>query len=252
MNRLPAFLLVFFPVAASAQQGTVFYDYAVQYDFEVPERVPAEWRDQIPSSNVGSLVLLFNESASLMIPAPKPEEEEELTDVELRSQRLTMRLKMGSSSRSDHETLLGSYVSLEDRAASETVEFMSRTFLIQSTQPSYAWRLSDEQSEFLGYTVQKATAVLDSTVIEAWFTPEIPVSTGPGLFGGLPGLILVVSVDDGHETFSATEVSLGDLEEGAITAPKDGQKVTREEYEEIVVEKLEEIAMSRRTRGDRR
>jgi GLPGLI family protein len=100
--------------------------------------------------------------------------------------------------------------------------------------------------------VQKATAMQDSTVIEAWFTPEIPVSTGPGLYGGLPGLILVVSVDGGHETFSATEVSLGDLEEGAMTAPEDGQQVTREEYEAIVAEKLEELAMRRRSRGDRR
>jgi GLPGLI family protein len=129
---------------------------------------------------------------------------------------------------------------------------MSRTFLIQSTQPSFAWKLPGEQSEFLGYTVQKATAMQDSTVIEAWFTPEIPVSTGPGLYGGLPGLILVVSVDGGHETFSATEVSLGDLEEGAMTAPEDGQQVTREEYEAIVAEKLEELAMRRRSRGDRR
>jgi GLPGLI family protein len=100
--------------------------------------------------------------------------------------------------------------------------------------------------------VQKATAVLDSTVIEAWFTSEIPVSTGPGLFGGLPGLILVVSVDDGDETFSATEISLGDLEEGVITVPEDGQKVTREEYEEIVAEKLEEIEAMRASRRDRR
>jgi GLPGLI family protein len=252
MNALLVSLLLLFPLAVSAQEGTVRYDHAVRYDFDVPERIPAEWRDQIPSSNVGSLMLLFNESASLMIPAPKPEEEEELTDMELRSQGLTARLKMGSSSRTDHETLLGSYVSDDDGTAMEAVEFMSRTFLIQSTQPAYAWRLSQEQSEFLGYAVQKATAVKDSAVIEAWFTPEIPVSTGPGLFGGLPGLILVVSVDDGYETFSATEVSLGDLEEGAVAEPEDGQKVTREEYEEIVAEKLEELALQRRRRGDRR
>jgi ketosteroid isomerase-like protein len=36
MNRLPAFLLVLLPGAVSAQQGTVRYDHAVQYDFEAP------------------------------------------------------------------------------------------------------------------------------------------------------------------------------------------------------------------------
>ena len=32
----------------------------------------------------------------------------------------------------------------------------------------------------------------------AWFTPEIPVSTGPAMYGGLPGLILEIS--DGNRT----------------------------------------------------
>ena len=32
--------------------------------------------------------------------------------------------------------------------------------------------------------------------ITAWFTPQIPVSTGPAKHGGLPGLILEVNTDN--------------------------------------------------------
>ena len=100
--------------------------------------------------------------------------------------------------------------------------------------------------------MQKATAEHDSTTIEAWFTPEIPVSAGPGLYGGLPGLILVVSVNDGHTVYSATEVSLTAVEDGVVKPPDDGQEVSREEYEKIVAEKLAELEATQRSRRTRR
>ena len=248
MKRLLAFLLLLVPAAASAQEGTIRYDRAVRYDFEVPEAW-AELKDQIPSANVSVMLLLFNESASLMIPAPVPEKAAPRDEITVRAERMVMRLKMGSTSRGDQENLLGTYVSQMDGTYMETREFMGRTFLISDAQPSFEWTLSGEQAELLGFMVQKATALLDGKTVEAWFTPEIPVSAGPGSFGGLPGVILALSVDDGQTTYAATEVTLDALEEGSIQAPEDGDEVSRDEYEEIVVEKLEEL---KTTRGVRR
>ena len=248
MKRLLFFLPVLFPVVASAQSGVILFDRAVQYDFEVPERM-REMSNQIPTANISSMLLLFNESASLLVPAPT-EEEEQQAGPALRAQGMIQRLRMGSPSRSDQETLLEAYVRFEDSSVIETREFMGRTFLIRGTRPTYEWRLSAEQTEFIGYLVQKATTVLDSSVIEAWFTPEIPVSAGPGLFGGLPGAILSVSVDSGHTVYSATEINLASVDDEAIKEPDDGQEVSRDEYEQIVAEKLEELTM--RGRGRRR
>ena len=251
MKRLLVFLLILFPKAAFTQSGAILFDRAVQYDFELPERM-GEMRDQIPNANFSLMILLFDKSGSLMTPAPTEEEEEDESQpgMNRRVSGMTQRLRMGSPSRSDQEELLEVYVKNEDGTVAETREFMSRTFLISGSRPVYEWKLSGEQSVFLGYSVHKATAVLDSSVIEAWFTPEIPVSAGPGLFGGLPGMILSVSVDSGHTVYSATEVNLTSVEEGVIKAPDDGEEVSREEYEEIVAEKLEELRM--RGRGRRR
>jgi GLPGLI family protein len=253
MKKLLTFLLLLLP-AAAAGQGAILYDRAVKYDFEIPAELAdrlGEYKDLMPSANVTSMLLFFNESASLMMPAPV-EEEKVLTGMEQRAQGLATRLKMGSTSRSDQEVLLQAYVSFEDGTIAETYEFMGRTFLIPGTQPSYEWKLSGEQSEFLGYTTQKATAVHDSTAIEAWFASEIPISAGPGLFGGLPGMILVVSVNDGHTVYSATEVNLTAVEDGVIKPPDDGNQVSRDEYEEIVAEKLEELEAMQRSRRTRR
>ena len=241
--------LVLIPLVAAAQQGRVLFDLAVQFDFELPPG-REDLRDQIPSESMTSMVLLFNESESLMKAAPSTEGQAP-SDVSPRMQGYVARLKMGSASRSDNETLLETYINHDDGRVVESRDFMGRTFLISGTQPTYAWRLAEEQSEFLGFMVQKAMVVQDTTTIEAWFTSEIPVSTGPGVFGGLPGMILVVSVDDERLVYSATEVNLDALKDGAIREPENGRKVSRDEYEEIVADKLEEVrTVGRRPRGD--
>ena len=251
MKELLTFLLVLLPTAATAQQGAILYERAVKYEFEVPDRFPQEYKDLIQAANVTSMLLFFTESASLMMPAPV-EEERVPSGTGRRTQDLTMMLQMGSTARSDQEVLLQAYVNYEDGTVVETYEFMGRTFRVPGTQPSYTWKLSGEQSEFLGYTVQKATAEQDSTTIEAWFTPEIPVSVGPGLFGGLPGTILVVSVNHGHTVYSATEVNLTAVDDEVIKPPDDGREVSRDEYEQIVAEKLEELETLQRSRRSRR
>jgi GLPGLI family protein len=265
-----AFLLALLPAAASAQSGVILFDRAVRYDLDVPEGPggmppggmrpremppegmrPGQMRNQIPSADISQVLLLFNESASLLVPAP-PAEEEQQSDPEPRERRMMLpRFRMGSPLRSAQETHLEAFVNFADDSIVETREFMGRVFLIRGARPSYAWRLSGEMSQFLGYTVQKATAVQDSSMIEAWFTPEIPVSAGPGLFGGLPGMILSISVDSGQTVYSATEVDLTTVEDGAIKAPDNGQEVSRDEYEQIVTEKLEELEMQRRGRRRR-
>lgn len=57
------------------------------------------------------------------------------------------------------------------------------------------WEILDEYKTILGFTCQKAISRVgdefDFTYVEeAWFTTDIPVSTGPHSFHGLPGLIL--------------------------------------------------------------
>jgi len=227
------------------QQGAVTYDRAIEYSFEVPDFF-REMRDEIPNKRTSSMVLLFDETQSITQEAPQ--EEEEITEDQPRMRRMAFWMRMTSASRSDREDFGKIYVNRDEDRFTETREFMGRTFLLSDYLPTYAWKLTGEESEFLGYMVQKATAVMDTTHIEAWFTPEIPAPIGPGVFGGLPGLILVISVDDGRIVYSATGIKLGGLQEGLIQPPEEGRRVTSEEYEEIVEEKLEEMRGLRRMR----
>ena len=258
LHRLAVPLWLLLPAVAAAQQGTITYTYSVKYGFEIPER----WgglRDQIPSARSGTMLLHFDPSGSLMTPAPEDEKEAPaaiVTDRPIASDRaigMAMRMRMGSTSRSDQEELREAYVSHDEGITVETREFMGRTFRIAGRQPAYEWKLTSEQAEHLGRLVLKATAQHDSTAIEAWFTPEIPVQGGPASFGGLPGMILVLSLNDGHTQYFATEIDLEGVGQGLIRMPEDGDEVSRQEYEVIVAEKLDELEkLRRRGPGDAR
>lgn len=248
-------LLTAAPAAApaSAQEGRVLFSRSVQYDFELPEGWGEEMRSRIPTQRTDHLVLLFNASESVMVPAPEPETGDgESSRDRFRGAEIAARMRLGSASRSDQERLLESHVSFADGTVTEAREFVGRTFLVSGPRPEYQWTLSGEQRQFLGYVVQKATAVHDGRTIEAWFTMQIPVPAGPASFGGLPGLVLLVSVDEGHTFYAATEVDLSGLGGETIAPPGDGDRVSSEEYEEIVADKLEEIESLRRARERRR
>ena len=243
MRSLLVLSLMLLPVATSAQQGSILYDRAVAFDYSLLPPNRPQLRDRIPAQSVSSMVLFFNESESLMTTlSPAVDPTLGLTDS---PQGLMTRLRMSSSARSDHETLLAAYSNSVNGTVAETLEFMGRNFLITGEQVVYPWRLTGEQSEFLGYTVHRAMAEQDGTTVEVWFTPEIPVSAGPGGYGGLPGMILVVSENDEQLVYSAIDVHLEPLEDGVIVIPDEGDEVSRAEYEEIVAEKLEEVRTTR-------
>ena len=87
-------------------------------------------------------------------------------------------------------------------------------------------------------------------LVTAWYTPQIPVSQGPGEYWGLPGLILEVS--SGTTTVLCKEITMNPDEKVTIKMPKKGKKVTREEYNKIVLKKTEEMRDQFRGRGGNR
>ena len=69
----------------------------------------------------------------------------------------------------------------------------------------------------------------DTANIVAWFTTDIPVSTGPEVQGQLPGLILALDMSEGRTVYKALEISpKADI--ASIKEPTKGKKVTPAEF----------------------
>ena len=89
---------------------------------------------------------------------------------------------------------------------------------------------------------QKLTDLIDipkEVIVTAWYTPQIPVSQGPGEYYGLPGLILEVNAD--RTSILCSKIVLNPEKKEELKIPSKGKEVTRQEYNDIMKNKMEEM-----------
>lgn len=145
-------------------------------------------------------------------------------------------------------------------------ELFGKVFLIKDSLPNLEWKLEKESKMIGNYLCFKATAekkasrmqtnfrggprnnnkdekpkdsLPKTTLVTAWYTPQIPVNQGPNEYWGLPGLILEVNY--GKTVLLCTKIVINPKEKEAIVIPDKGKEVTQAEYEDIVAKKLKEM-----------
>ncbi len=122
-------------------------------------------------------------------------------------------------------------------------EFMDKIFLIRDTLTLSNWKLTGDQMSVSGFSCLKAEYLPkegDTNMVSVWFTPEIPVSSGPAGYGGLPGLIVHLNINDGGTVITLAEMVMRELVKGEIDEPKKGKEITQEEFDAMVEKKKEQ------------
>jgi GLPGLI family protein len=95
----------------------------------------------------------------------------------------------------------------KDNRMTQQKTVYEKIYLIEDSIPQYEWKITGEYREIAGFNCRKATTILyDSMYVIAFYTEEIPVSSGPESFSGLPGMILGVVIPMIHYTFFAISV----------------------------------------------
>lgn len=215
--------------AESAERsGKIIYEQTLKLDIQI-EGLGEQFANALPKERKSGKVLTFNPEASLY------KNYKGSTDKMIHSSgEATMEIKMTEP---DDQV----FCDLSSGKQVEKREFMSRIFLIEKEIESKSWRLVNEQKEILGYKCLLATKEEDSTMVRAWYTPEIAIASGPGAFVNLPGLVLEVEVDEGERSIVAREIEFGDVDEKELKMPKKGKKMSGEDFEALVRAKMEEM-----------
>ena len=163
------------------------------------------------------------------------------------------------------------YKNVKEGELLEATESFGKKFLISEDAEKPNWELGSETKQIGNYTCFKATLVKKNTafdwrsmrrpkkskakkdsskvkkelelpketIVTAWYTPQIPVSNGPGNYWGLPGLIL--EINEGRTTVLCSEITMNPSEKIEIKKPEKGKKITRKEYTKMMKEKMEEM-----------
>jgi GLPGLI family protein len=275
-------LALFISVITFAQQdfqGQAFYQSKTSVNMdnfggrEMSEDRKKQMAERMKSMFEKTYILTFNKTESIY------KEEEKLATP---GQGGGFRMMMGSFSGGKQ------YKNVKDQKLLQEQEFFGKQFLVKDELPKLEWQMGSETKQIGKYLCFKATAVKqveDSVlssfgrrdnnqndnaekdeddleakdevdevempkeiVITAWYTPQIPISQGPGEYWGLPGLILEVSAD--RTTILCSKIVMNPSEKDEIKAPTKGKEVTKQEYNKIIKKKMEEMSeMFRGRRG---
>ncbi|WP_106791510.1 GLPGLI family protein [Aquimarina sp. Aq78] len=164
------------------------------------------------------------------------------------------------------------YKNIKEKRFARKQDMMGKLFLVKDNLEKLDWKLEDETKKIGKYTCYKATAKRmgqrmrsmtistdneeeemtepeeEEITITAWYTPEIPISNGPGNYWGLPGLIL--EINDGDQSILSTKLVLNPKKEIDIKEPTKGKVVTEEKFEKIMEKKMKEMRDRMNTRGN--
>ncbi len=205
--------------------------YSETIHIELPEHVQTMGRD-IPPSREIKKILFVNGLESSYIVNLEDKEIEEGDDLK-RNQRRGRGFRMSSTNSSI-------YTNTEENLFLEKINMFDKDFLIKEDIKTYKWKIiATEQREILGYTCMKAEYQDTSQLVTAWFAPQLPLSYGPAGYNGLPGLILAIAIGEDRIILASSLVS--DLKEIKIEKPTDKKTYTREEFNTIRDEKIEEM-----------
>lgn len=263
MKSIITFLFVVLSTVTFAQKG--FQGKAVYYskttiDMErfnngdIPEERKKRILERIKSNSEKTYTLSFNKSSSLY------KENEKLE------------APTSGGGRGPRFSFAGGtqYKNISEKEFLEAREVFSKNFLITDAVVMPQWEMGSETKKIGNYTCYKATIMKEDNSIQfrgprrgrdnqkteeadkkeekkepkmikvtAWYTLEVPVSNGPSGYWGLPGLIL--EINEGRTTVLCTELVLNPKETLLIEKPKKGTRITREKFNKMMKEKMEEM-----------
>ena len=248
-------LLISSSISAQDFQGEATYKSKRKIDIKLDSTQMAsgmadQMMEMLKKQFEKTYILNFNKTESIY------EEEEALSAPNPQGMNMVMVMSGGSD-------IL--YKNIKEKRFVNQNESFSKVFLIKDDLEDIDWKLESETRNIGDYTCFKATTTREIEDIEsgisfngdkdlntadkepkmkeititAWYTPQIPVSVGPGNYHGLPGLIL--EVNDGTETVICSKIVLNPKNASEIVVPENGKELTQEAYDKIMEKKMKEM-----------
>lgn len=143
------------------------------------------------------------------------------------------------------------YTSMKDSMVTDLRQIMDRSFILEDKWLVPEWEIPANQQMNTAYILPSKLAFTvspEGDTLTAYFTETIPLGIGPRGYGGLPGAIVYLKVqNEGSYTEYTMQTMQPNPEELTLEQPTEGSKISREKFDKIA-EKRREV-MERRRRG---
>lgn len=208
---------------AILKEGRIIY----QRKLNMWRHIDESMKTMIPEYNLSKSELDFSADESVY---KNVKEEEDIRDnAGQDGNKMVMRFNGGA----DDQT----YRNYATEQATEQHELGPKKYLVVDSLQKQSWKLETDTRTIMGYSCKKATCKgRNNSDVIAWYTEDIQAPSGPEYFGGLPGLILEINVNDGEMAYTPLEIITKDFDRKMVAAPTAGKKITRAEFRKMLEE----------------
>ena len=204
-------------VSAQLKEGTIIFEQKIDMHRRIPEE-DAQMRSMIPHFRTSKFELVFADDQSYY---KMQEAEPDITESTGGGGGIVMKFGGGNSEY---------YRNFKTNKTVEKRELADKDYIIEDTLHTIKWKMSEDTKMILGYNCKKAAGKTErGSDLEVWYTEDIALSSGPEIFTGLPGMVLMVDVNKGEFVYSAIEVNKT-LDKKTLKAPSKGKRVSPAEF----------------------
>lgn len=219
------------PAATTAsgpiKEGKIIYERKINMHRRLTDE---SMKSMIPEFNTSKTELDFSADESIY---KNIKEDEDIRDKAGDDNGGRVIMKFGGGS--DDQT----YKNYSTDVITQQRELGPKKYLIADTLKRQNWKLEEETRTIKGYTCKKATTRnKEGKDVIAWYAEDIQSSAGPDLFGGLPGMILELNINDSEMLYSTLDIVSKGFDKAIVKAPTDGKKITRKEFDKMLEEQF--------------
>lgn len=233
MNKNIFLIILIFNINVGAQNVGGIFTY--KKDFS-EFHLKSTSKDSLQQNKINDLIKDLYENANFLEFTLKVKNNESLffaeNKMDIENQSMKSALSLG-----DTKGIF--YMDIVSKEILNNKESYGELFIIQSSLNDRIWTITNENKKIGEYNCFKATSLktvenpkgIFKHVVEAWFTPDIPLNFGPAGYGGLPGLIVELKYQNIRFILSKIEINKED--EIEIKKPTKGKLVSPKEFNEI-------------------
>ncbi|MDD2635781.1 MAG: GLPGLI family protein [Bacteroidales bacterium] len=142
------------------------------------------------------------------------------------------------------------YRELENHKTYDVIRMFNKLYVIEDSIKYPKWRVLNDLKEIAGHICMNAqyTDTIKNNSIVAWFALDWPQNFGPEHYGGLPGVILEININNGAKVIRADTIIAA--EPNRIIAKPEHKKrvknITQTEYNQLIIDYIDECKKEER------